>query len=249
MNIILFVKSPKIWAGAHFYSCSLRSQIKMAELKVQTRNIFGKKVKKLRQQDLIPAELYGHGVKNLHFTLSAKEFQKVFKEASESTILNLLTEDRKTLPVMIHEVKIDPLSEKILNVDFYQIKMSEKIRVRIPIEFIGEAPAVKTLGGILVKTLQEIEVEALPSDLPHRIEVDLSRLDEVGKSISVKDLKISEKVKFFVSPDTVIVTVIETKAEEVVAEAAPAEEVTPEAEAPASAESEVPSPKKPQHDK
>ena len=139
---------------------------------------------------------------------------------------------------MIHEVKIDPLSGKILNVDFYQIKMSEKIRVRVPIEFAGEAPAVKTLGGILVKTLQEIEVEALPSDLPHRIEVDLSGLDEIGKSISVKDLKISEKVKFFINPDTVMATVVEAKAEEVVAEAAPTEEVISEAQTPA--EGEVP---------
>jgi large subunit ribosomal protein L25 len=206
------------------------------ELKVQSRTILGKKVKTLREEDLIPAELYGHGVKNLHFTLSAKEFQKVFKEAGESTIINLITEDNKTLPVMIHDLEIDPLSKKILNVDFYQIKMSEKIRVPVSIEFSGEAPAVKTLGGILVKTLQEIEVEALPSDLPNRIEVDLSGLDEIGKSISVKDLKISEKVKIFVNPDTIIATVVEAKAEEVVAEAAPAEEVAPETQAPAEGE-------------
>jgi large subunit ribosomal protein L25 len=206
------------------------------ELKVQSRTILGKKVKTLREEDLIPAELYGHGVKNLHFTLSAKEFQKVFKEAGESTIINLITEDNKTLPVMIHDLEIDPLSKKILNVDFYQIKMSEKIRVPVSIEFSGEAPAVKTLGGILVKTLQEIEVEALPSDLPNRIEVDLSGLDEIGKTISVKDLKISEKVKIFVNPDTIIATVVEAKAEEVVAEAAPAEEVAPETQAPAEGE-------------
>jgi len=208
------------------------------ELEVQTRNIFGKKVKKLRQQDLIPAELYGHGVKNLHFTLSAKEFQKVFKEAGESAIVNLKIEDEKTLPVMIHDIKTDSLSGKILNVDFYQIKLTEKIRVHIPIEFIGEAPAVKTFGGILVKTLQEIEVEALPQDLPHRIQIDLVFLDEIEKSVSVKDLKLGDKVKIFLSPETIIATVVEAKAEEVVAEAAPAEEITPEAETPASAKSE-----------
>lgn len=194
------------------------------ELKVRIRNILGRKVKTLRKEGLIPAELYGHGVKNLHLALSAREFQKVFKEAGESTIVNLVTEDKKTLPVMIHDVKTDSLSGKILNIDFYQIKLTEKIRVHIPIEFIGEAPAVKTFGGILIKTLKEIEVEALPQDLPHRLQVDLTPIDEIGKSISVKDLKISDQVKFFVNPETIITTVVEAKAEEeIAAEAAPAE--------------------------
>lgn len=207
------------------------------ELKVQNRNIFGAKVKTLRQQGLIPAELYGHGIKNLHLSLPAKEFKKLLKEAGESTVIKLLTEDNKTLPVMIHDVKTDSLSGEILNVDFYQIKLSEKIRVHIPIEFIGEAPAIKTKGGILVKTLKEIEVEALPNDLPHKIEVNLLELDDVNKSISVKNLKISDKVKIFVSPETIIATVVEAKkeVEEVAPKAAPAEaaaETPPEATIP-----------------
>jgi len=202
------------------------------ELKIQIRNILGKKTRTLRGEGLIPAELYGHGVKNLHLTLTAKEFQKVFKEAGENTIVNLISEDKKTLPVMIHEVETDPLSGKILNVDFYQIKLTEKVRVHIPIEFIGEAPAVKTFGGILVKTLKEIEVEALPQDLPHRIQIDLTSLNEIGKSISVKDLKISDKAKIFLSPETLVATVVEAKVEEVI-ETTPAE--TASGETPAAA--------------
>jgi len=202
----------------------------MAELKVQIRNILGKKTKTLREKGFIPAELYGHGVKNLHLTLSAKEFQKVFKEAGESAIVNLKTENNETFQVMIHDIKTDSLSGKILNVDFYQIKMSEKIRVHIPIEFIGEAPAIKTFGGILVKTLKEIEVEALPQDLPQHIQVDLISLDEIKKSISVKDLGISDKIKIFISPETIIATVSETKTEE----------ETAEETAPAGAAAEVP---------
>lgn len=204
------------------------------ELNVQTRDILGKKVKTLREKGLVPAELYGHGIKNLHLTLSAKEFLKVFKEAGESTIVNLTTEDKKTLPVMIHEVKTDSLSGEILNIDFYQIKLTEKIRVYIPIEFIGEAPAVKTFGGILIKTLKEIEVEALPRDLPHRLQADLASLNEIGKNIALKDLKIGDNVKLFVNPETIIATVVEAKAEEeVVAETAPAEEVVPATKVPA----------------
>lgn len=199
----------------------------MAELRVQTRHILGKKVKILRKEGSIPAELYGHGIKNLHLTLPAKEFQKIFKEAGESTIINLKTDDDKTLPVMIHDIKTDPISEKILHIDFYQVKMSEKIRVHIPIEFIGEAPAVKNFGGILIKTLQEIEVEALPQDLPHRIQISLTPLDEIGKNISVRDLELSDKVKIFLGPETIIATVIETKAEEV-EETTPAEAIAGE---------------------
>jgi large subunit ribosomal protein L25 len=184
------------------------------ELKIQTRNILGKKVETLRQRGLIPAELYGHGIKNLHLSLSAKDFQKVFKEAGESTIVNLITEDNKKIPVMILDVVSDPISEKILSVDFYQIKLTEKIKIPVPIEFIGEAPAVKNFGGILVKPLQEIEVEAFPQDLPRHFQVDLSPLDEIKKSILVKDLKISDKVKISINPEMIVATVIEAKPEE-----------------------------------
>ena len=213
------------------------------ELNVQARDILGKKVKTLREKGLVPAELYGHGIKNLHLTLSAKEFQKVYKEAGESTIVNLVTEDKKTLPVMIHEVKTDSLSGEILNIDFYQIKLTEKIRVYIPIEFIGEAPAVKNFGGILIKTLKGIEVEALPQDLPHRLQADLASLNEIGKNIALKDLKIGGNVKLFVNPETIIATVVEAKAEEeAVVEAAPTE-ATPEENPATSSENKIPSAK------
>ena len=185
------------------------------ELKVEIRTILGKKVKDLREKGFVPAELYGNDVKNLHLSVSEKEFKKIFKEAGESTVVNLTTEDKKSLPVMIHDVETDPISDRIRSIDFYQVKLTDKIRVSIPIEFIGEAPAVKTFGGILVKTLQKIELEALPNDLPHKIQVDLANLSEIGKGISIKDLKFSDKVKFFASPDTMIATVVEAKAEEV----------------------------------
>ncbi|MEK7574508.1 MAG: 50S ribosomal protein L25 [Patescibacteria group bacterium] len=213
------------------------------ELKVQTRNIFGKKVKTLREEGLVPAELYGHGVNNQHLTLSAKEFQKIFKEAGESAIVNLITEDKKTLPVMIHEVKTDSLSGEILNIDFYQIKLTEKIRVYVPIEFIGEAPAVKNYGGILIKTLKEIEIEALPQDLPRHLQANLESLAEIGKNIAVKDLEISDKIKLFVNPETIIATVVEAKAEEeIAAETATAEAASEEIPA-TSSENKIPAPK------
>ena len=201
----------------------------MAELIVQKREIFGKKVNSLRRESLIPAELYGHDLENIHLSVPAKDFSKLFKEAGESTIINLNLENKK-LPVLIHEVSVDPLSDKIIHIDFYQVRMDEKITTSVPLEFIGEAPAVKEKEGILVKAVQEIEVEALPGDLPHNIEVDISQLSDIGMSIHVKDLKIDKKVKVLADPETVVATVTEPAKEEVVEKPITVEEVKVEGE-------------------
>jgi len=199
------------------------------ELIVQKREIFGKKVKALRKQGLIPAELYGHGLENIHLSVPAKDFSKLFKEAGESTIINLNLENKK-LPVLIHEVSVDPLSDQIIHIDFYQVKMDEKITTSVPLEFIGEAPAVREKEGILVKAMQEVEVEALPADLPARIEVNLDELSEIGMSIYVKDLKVAKGVEILVEPETVVATVTEPVKEEVEEKPITVEEVKVEAE-------------------
>jgi len=208
------------------------------ELIAQKREIFGKKVNSLRRENLIPAELYGHGLENIHLSVPAKEFSKLFKEAGESTIINLNLENKK-LPVLIHEVSVDPLSDKIIHIDFYQVKMDEKIITSVPLEFIGEAPAVKEKEGILIKAVQEIEVEALPSDLPHNIEVDISQLSDIGMSIHVKDLKIDKKVKVLADLETVVATVTEPAKEEVVEKPITVEEVKVEGEEDKEAEQET----------
>lgn len=208
------------------------------ELNVQKREIFGKKVNSLRRENLIPAELYGHGLENIHLSVPAKEFSKLFKEAGESTIINLNLENKK-LPVLIHEVSVDPLSDKIIHIDFYQVKMDEKIITSVPLKFIGEAPAVKEKEGILIKAVQEIEVEALPSDLPHNIEVDISQLSDIGMSIHVKDLKIDKKVKVLADLETVVATVTEPAKEEVVEKPITVEEVKVEGEEDKEAEQET----------
>jgi large subunit ribosomal protein L25 len=201
----------------------------MAELVVQKREIFGKKVNSLRRESLIPAELYGHGIENIHLSVPAKEFSKLFKEAGESTIINLNLENKK-LPVLIHEVSVDPLSDKIIHIDFYQVRMDEKITTSVPLEFIGVSAAVKEKEGILVKAVQEIEVEALPADLPHNIEVNLSQLSDIGMNIHVKDLEIDKKVKVLADPETVVATVTEPAKEEVVEKPITVEEVKVEGE-------------------
>ena len=192
------------------------------ELKVEQRESLGKKVKALRRQGVIPAELYGRGIENLHLSVNSKDFNKVYGEAGENTVVNLLI-GGSTKPVIIHNVQRNYLNDEVESIDFYEVRMDEAIEANVPIEFIGESLAVKDSGGIIVKAMDEIRVEALPADIPSKITVDLSRLKSLNESIYVKDLPVTEKYKFLVEPDTVVVTVSEPRPEEEVKE-----EITPE---------------------
>ncbi|KKQ40524.1 MAG: 50S ribosomal protein L25 [Candidatus Moranbacteria bacterium GW2011_GWF2_37_7] len=147
----------------------------MLELQISAkiRDKFGKQTKALKKNGVIPAVLYGHGSEATALSLDLKEFAKIYKQAGESTIINLNIErDGKAelKPVLIHEVDFDPVSDQLRHADFYVVKMDEKITAKIPLVFIGESNAVKVLNGILIKNLHEIEIEALPKDLPHQID-------------------------------------------------------------------------------
>jgi len=185
------------------------------DLAVKTREKFGKQVKALRKEGLIPAELYGHGVKNMHLSVGAKEFAKVFKEAGTNTLVTLVV-DKEKKPAIIHDMMRDYISGEIIHVDFYQVKMDEKIKTKVPLEFVGVSAAVKEKSGILNKSMTEIEVEAFPQDLPHRLTVDISLLDDLNKSIYVRDIKIPKGVEVLVGPGTAVATATPPLAEEVV---------------------------------
>jgi large subunit ribosomal protein L25 len=189
------------------------------ELLGELRHVLGKKTKSLRETGVIPAELYGHGTENLHLGVKRSAFLKVLREAGESSIVNLAVEGKK-YPVMIHDVVRDPVSDEIIAIDFYKVRMDERIKVKVQLHFVGEAPAVKDKGGVLMKAVHELEVEALPAKLPHAIEVDLKTIADIGASIRAKDLSLGEGVKVLVNPETVIATVTERRAE--------VEEVKPE---------------------
>lgn len=218
------------------------------DLAVQERQKLGKQTSALRKQGFIPAELYGHGVGNVHLSVNRKAFEKAFKTAGESTVINLTFGNEKR-SALVHDIQKDSVTDEIVHIDFYQVRMNEKITAKVALEFIGEPPAVKTLGGVLNKTLSEIEVEALPGDLPRHIEVDLSGLQELNQSIYVKDLRVSDKVKIMLDPETVIATItspveeekiekapvadvseVKVEAEEKAAERAKEKEKVPEAE-------------------
>ena len=199
------------------------------ELTAQKREIMGKAVKTLRDGGFIPAELYGREFQNIHLSVPEKDFNKVFNEAGESTIVNLSVDGEK-IPVLVNDIFTDALTNKISHIDFYRVRMDEKTEVSAPLEFIGEAQAVKEKKGILIKAMHELEVRALPADLPRNIEIDISNLAEIGESIHVKDIKPIKGVEILAEPEAVIVTVTEIIEEVVEEKPASVEEVKVEGE-------------------
>jgi large subunit ribosomal protein L25 len=187
------------------------------QLIAEKREITGKKVSALRAAGHIPAELYGHGSENVHITVPAKDLLRLIKSEGHSSLVDLVM-DGKPQRVLMQDVQTSVHDDAVIHVDFYAIRKGEKITTHVPISFVGESSAVKAEGGVLNKNLHEIEVEALPDDLPHEIEVDLSVLAALDTSIYVKDLKAAKGVEFKIDPETVIVSVSPPR----VAEEAPA---------------------------
>lgn len=208
------------------------------ELSVKNRTIFGKKTGALRTSGWIPAELYGRGIKNMHLSVSAKDFMKLERAGAGHAMVTLLTEDGKKHPAIISDVARDHLSDIVLALDFLLVRLDEKIRTRVPVEFTGEAPVSKE-GLVIVKVMNEMEVEALPSHLPQHIAVDLSPLVAVGSTIHVGDLKLPHGVKIISSDDAVVVTVADKAKEEAPAPAATTE-TAPGSPAPAATTPETP---------
>jgi large subunit ribosomal protein L25 len=134
-------------------------------------------------------------------------FNKLYKEAGESTLIDLKIDETAPVKVLIQEVEADPLTGKLAHVDFRQIKMTEKIKVDALLKFIGEAPAVKELGGTFVHSMEKIEIECLPQDLVHEIEIDLSVLKTFEDRIHIKDLKVPSGVKILSDMNATIAAV------------------------------------------
>lgn len=181
----------------------------MLVLSAKIRKDSGKKVKNLRKNGLLPGVLYGPKIKEAQpLAVDLKQFEKVYQEVGESGLISLEIEGQKEkIPVLIHEVSRDPLTEKPIHVDFYQPKLEEEVEVVIPIIFEGEAPAVKDLGGTLVRNISEVKVRALPQNLPHEIKVNIESLKTFEDYILIKDLKLPEGVKILRGAEEIVASV------------------------------------------
>jgi len=179
----------------------------MLILKAKKREKIGKTVKKLRKKGVLPAVLYGPKIKNQLIEVNLKEFQKIYKEAGESSLISLEIGKEKNM-VLIHEIKKDPVSDEIIHIDFYQPILTEEVEVTVPVLFEGISPAVKELGGTLIKEIQELTVKALPQNLPHDIKVNIENLKNFEEEILIKDLQVPKEVKILREPDEIVAIVV-----------------------------------------
>jgi len=199
-------------------------------LKAKNRTQDKKNNEKLRQDGKIPAVIYGPNSKNKKLLIGYKDFLDVLKEAGQSTLVDLVVEDNNPVKVLIQDVAVDPVSDRFIHVDFYQLDMNKKLKVEIELNFVGEAPAVKDRGGELIKAMDKIEVECLPKDLVKEIDVDVSILNNIGDQILVKELALPSGIELETDPDLMIVGAEEIR-EEIIEEPKEEEkEATEEAE-------------------
>jgi large subunit ribosomal protein L25 len=184
----------------------------MIELKVEKRDI-AEDNKKMRVDGFIPAVFYGAKEESTPVRIKEGDFLSLYAEAGESTIISL-NDGKDEHEALVHDVQFDAISGRPIHVDFYVIEKGKKLTVTVPIEFTGTAPAEKGLGGVLVKVAHEVEIEALPKDLPHELEADISVLETFDSQLRAADIKLPEGVELKIEPTEVIALVQEPKEEE-----------------------------------
>ena len=183
----------------------------MITLKTQAREISNLKTQ--RDAGMVPAVMYGAKEDTVSISVSGKEFGKVLKEAGESTVITLETPKGKK-SALIHDVQFDPVKSTPLHADFYIIEEGKEVEVAVPLEFVGESPAVKELSGTLVKVLHELAIKGMPAKLPHSVEVDISVLVDLESNISAKDITIPEGITLMVDGDEIVASISVAKEEE-----------------------------------
>lgn len=201
--------------------------MKKHSLTATARTQVGRKVKILRKEGKLPATVYGKGIKSASVTIAGDAFAKVYAEAGETGLIELHV-DRDTRPVLVHNVQVDPVSNARLHVEFHQVDLKEKVHAKVPVELVGESPAIAQKLGVLLTVLNDIEVEALPAELPEKIEVDVTRLVGVDQEVKVSDITLASGVTVLTDAGLTVVKVgplvtKEAEAQAVAEEAAAAE--------------------------
>lgn len=162
---------------------------------------------KTRSEGRIPAVAYGRGIPSRSLSVSFLDFSRLYGKAGENTLVELSFPTGKPFKALIHDVQVDPLSGRFIHIDFYQVRMDEKVETSVPLVFLGESPAVRGLGGILIKALDEVEVSCLPADIPHEFSVDISVLTMFSDQIHISDIVVPEGVLVLSDPETTVALV------------------------------------------
>lgn len=188
------------------------------KLKGEKREVLGKKVAALRREGMLPAVLYGKGKQSESLQVGKKEFDRVFRETGSNTVVLLDLGTATPKNVLIHEVAVDPVNGEALHADFYEVRMDEKITTTVPLKFIGDSRAVLELGGSLLTNKNEVEVECLPGDLPHELEVDIAVLEDFDSLIHVSDIIVPKGVEIKDEAEDTVALIEPPRSEEEMAE-------------------------------
>lgn len=186
-------------------------------LNVVPRTVFGKKLKKMRHEGLIPANIFGPEFKSVSVSIQFKDFTKTYKTAKETGVVYVAL-DKAEIPVLIKQVQRHPVTDSILHVDFRKVDLKKKIQTEVPVKTTGVSEAVTQKAGVLLTLSETLLIEALPQDIPQAIEVDISSIKELGQEIKVSDLPKSEVYEIKTPVEKVVVSVVEHKEESITPE-------------------------------
>ncbi len=193
--------------------------MKHVKLTAEKRSLTGRKVKQLRKKSIIPATVYGRNIKSRSLSIQEKDFFEVYNKAGRTSVIHVAVGDNE-VPVLIHHIQRHAVNESILHVEFFQVDLKQKVKTTIPIIIVGEAPASREKTGVVLQVLQELEIEALPNDIPDHIDADVSNLSAPGDEIPVSALHtppsimvLSDKTQTVVQVSAIVVEKEEPKPE------------------------------------
>ncbi len=195
------------------------------ELKVSPREVLGKKVKRLRREGVIPANVYGHALESVSIQVTKEDLVHLLRTAGRNEIVYLRLDGDEPRPTFVRLIQRNPVTDAILHVDFYQISLKDKVRMDVPVSLVGTAPAEQTQGGTLLHSLDRVAVEGLPTEIPSVIEVDVSGLEEIDATIYVRDLSIPGDISVLSDPEQVVAKIAPPQVEKEIEEEGEEEEV------------------------
>ena len=187
----------------------------MLKMTAEPRAIFGKKLKKERLSGRLPIVAYGRKEKPVPLFVESKAFGKILAEAGETSVIDLEIKGGESHEVLIHDVALDPVTHAPIHADVYVVEKGKTVEVAIPLSFTGVPPAVKNLGGTLVKVLHEVTIEALPRDLPHELLVPVEKLEEIHSHILVSDIMLPKGVILVTPGEEIVASISGPRGEEV----------------------------------
>jgi large subunit ribosomal protein L25 len=207
------------------------------QLKASTRELLGKRTRRLHRQGRLAAVVYGHNTTATPLELDRLEFQKVFLKSGRTHLVDLVVDGERTEKVLVREIQTHPRRLGPIHVDFYQVNLQEKIEVQVPVHLVGESAAVKRGDADILQPLHSLRVECLPSDIPESFEVDISPLEEIEQELRITDITVPKGVTVLEDPEDLVVKIVH-KREMKVEEEAPLAETAIVGEGEAGAEGE-----------